>query len=60
MTPMEVSVRDAAYVLITLLFFAAMIWYVGGCKRLGDGVTGHALNDAGRGPANGRRKPGGN
>ena len=26
---------DVPYVLITLVFFAAMLWYVSGCERLG-------------------------
>ena len=26
---------DVLYVLITLVFFAAMLWYVSGCERLG-------------------------
>ena len=32
---------DIAYVLITLLFFAAMLWYVQGCQRL----TGSSTDD---------------
>lgn len=31
---------DAAYLLITLVFFAAMLWYVRGCDRLGGGSGG--------------------
>jgi hypothetical protein len=26
---------DLIYLLITVLFFAAMLWYVAGCERLG-------------------------
>jgi hypothetical protein len=31
---------DALYVLITLAFFAAMLWYVAGCKWLGGRAEG--------------------
>lgn len=37
---------DAAYLLITLLFFAAMVWYVRGCERLGAGGAERGARDA--------------
>ena len=41
---------DVAYVLITLLFFAAMLWYVSGCERLGGASSKDAEADTSRGP----------
>ena len=45
---------DAVYVVITILFFAAMLWYVAGCKSLGASTDADAAEE-GRGPSNGRR-----
>lgn len=49
---------DVVYVLITLLFFAAMLWYVAGCQRLGGSSESEQPN--GRTPPNDRRNGGGN
>ena len=49
---------DVAYLLITLLFFAAMLWYVQGCEALG-GKSDADEADNKRG-ASGRRNGGGN
>jgi hypothetical protein len=49
---------DVAYVLITLLFFAAMLWYVAGCERLGGSKESDQTED--RTPSNSRRNGGGN
>jgi len=43
---------DIAYVLITLLFFAAMLWYVSGCERLGANASRRSQDDQ---PASGWR-----
>ncbi len=32
---------DIAYLLITVVFFAAMLWYVHGCARLGGTAPGN-------------------
>ena len=49
---------DVAYLLITLLFFAAMLWYVQGCEHLG-GKTGPDEPGDKRGASGGRRNGGG-
>lgn len=36
---------DVAYVLITMFFFAAMLWYVGGCERLGTHTSTESRDD---------------
>lgn len=44
---------DVIYLAITVVFFAAMLWYVGGCQRLGDRTqVQHNLDDQ---PAGGWR-----
>jgi hypothetical protein len=48
---------DVVYVLITFLFFAAMLWYVAGCERLG-GSKGPDQSEN-RAPSNVRRNGGG-
>lgn len=50
---------DVAYVLITLVFFAAMLWYVQGCEALGYTSDENELTES-RGKSNGRRNGGGN
>lgn len=50
---------DVAYLLITIIFFAAMLWFVRACESLG---RGSAYDDASgsRGTSNGRRHDGRN
>lgn len=50
---------DVTYLLITILFFAAMLWYVQGCEALGGGSARDEAAE-GRGKSNGRRNGGGN
>ena len=50
---------DVAYLLITILFFAAMLWFVQGCECLGGG-SAHDDESGSRGKSNGRRHDGGN
>ena len=50
---------DVAYLLITLLFFAAMLWYVQGCESLG-GKAGPDDAEEKRGASSRRRNGGGN
>jgi hypothetical protein len=35
MNPMGILMKDVLYVLVTIAFFALMIWYVRGCEHLG-------------------------
>jgi hypothetical protein len=39
-SPSEGTVLDLVYVLLTLAFFALMLWYVAGCARLGRSSEG--------------------
>jgi hypothetical protein len=50
---------DVAYLLVTLLFFAAMLWYVQGCEALG-GKAGADDAEEKRGASSRRRNGGGN
>ena len=50
---------DVAYLLITLLFFATMLWYVQGCEHLGGKADSSEADDK-RGRSGGRRNGGGN
>lgn len=51
---------DALYVLITILFFAAMLWYVLGCHRLGSTDRSSESAEGSRTPSSNRRVGGGN
>ena len=50
---------DVAYLVVTVLFFAAMLWYVQGCEHLGGKASPDDAEEK-RGGSSRRRTNGGN